>query len=518
VFGGSTAGEAAAFARFAVALPRHLRRRTPESVRRARLLDELAQREQLLCDQLALGVFDHPTSPYRPLFDHAGIEREDAFALVREHGVDESLERFFDAGIRISIEEFKRGGGGVFDSPQLTRHFGGTTGGSSAKARPLTVDLRLLDSFADIFWLFDEAFGLSGRPYAVWQPLPPSLAGIFNALTLPLCGGRVDRWFSHDKLSLKASSLRPALLTGISWLGARVASSGFGFPRHVPADNGVVVARWLADAVAVGKPGALMCTPSSAVRVCRAALDNGLDISRTLFVFGGEPYTPSKAVIVESVGARAVSSYGMSEIGAVGIPCGNPEEPDEAHVLTPRVAAIERPRELPWGAHVRAMYLTSLSPLSPKLMLNVESGDHAVLSDRDCGCPLHKAGLTRHMHSIRSYEKLTSEGMTLFGAALEELVEQILPARFGGGPNDYQLLEEEEDGQTRVSVLVSPSVGTLADAPVVDAVLAHLRSNNRVDAMMAEVWKGADTLRVLRIAPHMTGASKVLPLHVARPR
>jgi hypothetical protein len=517
MFGGSTAGEAAAFARFAVALPRHLRRRTPESVRRTRLLDELAQREQRLCDQLALGVFDNPTSPYRPLFDHAGIERDDACALVHEHGVDEALERFFDAGIRISIEEFKRDGA-AFDTPQLTRHFGGTTGGSSAKARPLTVDLRLLDSFADIFWLFDEAFALSGRPYAVWQPLPPSLAGIFNALTLPLCGGRVDRWFSHDKLSLQAASLRPALLTGISWLGARVASSGFGFPRHVPADNAVVVARWLAGAVAAAKPGALMCTPSSAVRVCRAALDHGLDISQTLFIFGGEPYTPSKAAIVESVGARAVSSYGMTEIGAVGMPCANPEEPDEAHLFTPRVAAIERPRELPWGANVRALYLTSLSPLSPKLMLNVESGDHAVLSDRDCGCPLHKAGLTRHMHSIRSYEKLTSEGMTLFGAALEELVEQILPARFGGGPNDYQLLEEEEDGRTRVSVLVSPSVGTLQEGPVVDAVLAHLHGNDRVDAMMAEVWKGADTLRVLRIAPHMTGASKVLPLHVARTR
>jgi hypothetical protein len=108
--------------------------------------------------------------------------------------------------------------------------------------------------------------------------------------------------------------------------------------------------------------------------------------------------------------------------------------------------------------------------------------------------------------------------MTLFGAALEELVEQVLPGQFGGGPNDYQLLEEEDDGRTRVNVLVSPSVGTLEDGHVVDTVLAHLKGNTRVDAMMAEMWKGAETLRVLRIAPHMTGASKVLPLHVARSR
>ena len=517
MLGGPIAREAAAFARFSVALPRHLRKRTPESIRRARLLDELAQRGERFCAQLSESVFDLADSPYRPLFERAGIEREDALVLVREHGVEGALERFFDAGVRVSIEEFKRDGA-AFDSPRLTRHFGGTSGGSSAKPRPLTIDLRLLDSFADSFWFFDEAFGLTGRPFGVWQPLPPSLAGIFCALTMPLCGGRVDRWFSHDKLAWDASSLRPRLLLGVSWLGARLGSSGFAFPRHVAPGNAAVIARWLAGAKAAGRPAALMCTPSSAVRVCRAALDDGLDIAETLFIFGGEPYTPSKAALVESVGARASSAYGMTEIGAVGMPCGNPEQPDDTHLFTPRVAAIERPRELPWGANVRALYLTSLSPVSPKLMINVESGDHGVLVERDCGCPLHRIGLTRHLHSIRSYEKLTSEGMTLFGAALEELVEQILPGQFGGGPNDYQLLEEEEDGRTRVSVLVSPAVGTVEDGHVVDAVLAHLQGNNRVDAMMAEMWKGAETLRVLRIAPHMTGASKVLPLHVARSR
>ena len=102
MLGGATAREATAFARFAVALPRHLRRRTPESVRRARLLDDLARRGDRLCDRLSGGVFDIPASPYRPLFDQAGIEQDDALALVRQHGVEGALERFFDAGIRIA--------------------------------------------------------------------------------------------------------------------------------------------------------------------------------------------------------------------------------------------------------------------------------------------------------------------------------------------------------------------------------------------------------------------------------
>jgi hypothetical protein len=56
-----------------------------------------------------------------------------------------------------------------------------------------------------------------------------------------------------------------------------------------------VIARWLAAAKAEGTPAALMCTPSSAVRVCWAALDDGLDIAQTLFIFGGEPYVEGRA-------------------------------------------------------------------------------------------------------------------------------------------------------------------------------------------------------------------------------
>ena len=79
-------------------------------------------------------------------------------------------------------------------------------------------------------------------------------------------------------------------------------------------------------------------------------------------------------------------------------------------------------------------------------MLNVESDDYGVLERRHCGCPLDAAGLDLHMHTIRSWEKLTSEGMTLGGADLIRLVEEILPARFGGAPTDWQLVEEEEEG------------------------------------------------------------------------
>jgi hypothetical protein len=150
------------------------------------------------------------------------------------------------------------------------------------------------------------------------------------------------------------------------------------------------------------------------------------------------------------------------------------------------------------------------------VMLNVESGDYGVLEPRPCGCAVEAAGYAGHLHTIRSYEKLTSEGMTFLGTDLLTLVEDVLPTRFGGAPTDYQLVEEERDGLSRVMLYVNPRVGALDEQAVLRVVLDFLRSGSRHEAMMAEIWRAAETLRLVRAAPHVTPASKVQPLHVVR--
>jgi len=79
-------------------------------------------------------------------------------------------------------------------------------------------------------------------------------------------------------------------------------------------------------------------------------------------------------------------------------------------------------------------------------------------------------GYRTHLHSIRSYEKLTSEGMNFVGSDLLAVIETVLPSRFGGGPPDYQLVEEEVDGLPKVSVYVSPRLGDIDEAAVVETV------------------------------------------------
>jgi hypothetical protein len=117
-----------------------------------------------------------------------------------------------------------------------------------------------------------------------------------------------------------------------------------------------------------------------------------------------------------------------------------------------------------------------------------------------------------HAWHLRSYEKLTSEGLNYLRGDLTLLVEQVLPERFGGSASDYQLVEIEEDGMPFVEIVVSPRVGPVDGAAVSAAVYDWLRTRPG-EALMADFWQDANTLRVVRRAPYATGAAKVLPLH-----
>jgi hypothetical protein len=59
-------------------------------------------------------------------------------------------------------------------------------------------------------------------------------------------------------------------------------------------------------------------------------------------------------------------------------------------------------------APVPALWLTTLHWRAPKVMVNVESGDYGVLERRRCGCVWDGLGFREHLHTIRSYEKLTT--------------------------------------------------------------------------------------------------------------
>jgi hypothetical protein len=144
-------------------------------------------------------------------------------------------------------------------------------------------------------------------------------------------------------------------------------------------------------------------------------------------------------------------------------------------------------------------------------------GDRAVVDRRRCGCPLEALGWTTHLRAIRSFEKLTAGGMTFLDADVARVLDEALPARFGGGPTDYQLIEEESaDGLPRLRLRVTPRVGELDAAAVTGAFLDAIGAGSPTARIMARQWRAGGFLRLERGEPLATRSGKIH--HLQGPR
>jgi hypothetical protein len=515
-------------ARYVAGLPRFLRSELTAADAERRIRRQNAEREVSFLDVLRRGIFEMP--PYRALLDYAGLEYGDVAALVRDDGLERTLERLCDEGVYLTLPEFKglapirRGGLELattpedFDNPMATPVLKRLTGGSRGFRRSVFTNFEHLTDEAAYVAVFTRAFDLNRRAAGTWRPVPPSTAGLNAALLSAKIGRPLERWFSQNSPRLGDVPAKDYLLTRYSVIASRMCGTPLPTPEHVPLDEAVRVARWLEGKRRSGTPAWLNAPASSGVRVCLAAREHGLDIAGTLFRLGGEPLTEAKAEAITATGSRPVCFYTMSEVGRIGVACGTPAAVDDVHVVSDKIAVIQRRRAVGGdGVRVGVLLHSTLSASVGKVMLNVESGDYGTLVERDCGCPFGDIGLTRHVHTIRSYEKLTTEGMNFLGSELIALVEEILPARFGGRPTDYQLVEEEVSaGLTKVSLLVSPKVGPIDTTHVLRAVQETLASGPSYRGMMAALWEDGRALRVVRREPYATPAGKLLPLHILR--
>ena len=130
---------------------------------------------------------------------------------------------------------------------------------------------------------------------------------------------------------------------------------------------------------------------------------------------------------------------------------------------------------------------------------------------------LEEAGLTAHVHRVGSYEKLTSEGLAYSHESLLELLETTLPERFGGATGDYQIVEEEDEGgQTYLTLLVDPAVGRIDERGLLDRFGAALATGSRSNRFMTRVWHEVGSLRVRRETPVASPRGKILPLRMGR--
>jgi hypothetical protein len=339
---------------------------------------------------------------------------------------------------------------------------------------------------------------------------------LWSKLRLPM-----ERWFSPISVSWKPSSARYAAITRAALRGSRRWSpeAPIAVPETTPLRDASPIVEWMADALGRGLRPLISTAANNGVRIATTAKDKGYDLSGAVFRLGGEPITAGKARVINEVGGYVFSGWAMSETGQLAGGCAAREELDEAHLNSAKIAAFQRPKLMADGeTTVDAIYLTTILRSCPKIMLNVDTGDYGVLRERSCGCLLDRLGFRAHLHTIRNYEKLTAGGIQFLGPDILRLVEETLPAAFGGAPTDYQFIEEEVDGDavSRVYIAVSPRVGEVDDQEVARTALNQLAAVRAGGGVMSRLWQQGQVLQVVRREPYVTASSKTPPIKVIR--
>lgn len=498
--------------------------RAEEEIKRA-----LENREERFLELIRAQVYERPSSPYIKLLRLAGCEFTDLRTHVHHHGLEETLEQLAREGVYLTSDEFKgkkdvvRGSQSFRVSPQDFQRQDSSPGFAMQSSGTSNQPLRSLISLE---WLavrpstciFFSAHNLFSYSHAVYDAILPA-GGVRYLLSNAKLGIATDRWFAlkvpvNGKLEGTYHYLTTYLIVLMArWFGPGGPKLDFVDIREIHR-----IVQWILEKRRQGKACCVRTAASNAARIARVASEMGVSLEGTKFIVVGEPFTESKREVIERVGACATSTYGSEEVGGVGYGCAKPLHSDDVHVDQYKLAVIPHPRPLTSaGPPIHPLLYSTLHPAAPRLFLNVESGDYAAREQRNCGCALEKVGLKLHLHHIRSYEKFTSEGMNYFYGDLFELLEKTLPSEFGGGPGDYQLVEEEDsNGQTRLTLRVHPEVGNLNEERLIFRLQEGLGQGSRGNRFTSGIWQDTGTLRIRQEAPHASPSGKILPLHILR--
>jgi hypothetical protein len=476
----------------------------------------MATRELRLCAALRDAIFGNPKSPYRALFQIAGYNLDDACGVVEREGVEAALGRFRRDGVYVTYAELKgfhpirRGSQSIsaapsqFDNRLVRGHIPATTAGSRGHPTRIMMDVQHVDQVA-VHW----SIWLSQRqrlqfPVAFVTPEYPGI--VSRQLLCASIGLRMERWFSTGH---GGSAVYQLVTAAVHHVARR--TMGFPRPTHVALSDLQPVVNWLRRRTHERGGVNVVTSPSTAVRLARTAGDQQL--LGVAFLLGGEAATADRLTAIRDSGALPLPTYGFAEGSSVGCQCAGPSaEDDDVHVWRDAWGIIPDADDVDDIRPDVRLLFTGLRSAIPKVLLNAEIGDRAVIQYRSCGCELDSLGYDLHLRQIRSAEKLTGEGVTLLGRDLVPILERDLPSRFGGGPGDYQLAEEQSSvGLPRYTLRVSPEVGKLNDSELIAELyrfLQHARPTNR---FMVDQWRQVGALSIRREPPIRSQSGKEMP-------
>ncbi|MCW5980256.1 MAG: hypothetical protein KIT09_19385 [Bryobacteraceae bacterium] len=487
----------------------------------AAIRDRVARREDRFLRKIEQAVFRHPESPYLRLMEAAGCDLDDVRRLVREDGVEAALERLARAGVYITWDEFKgrvpvRRGGREwrfherdFDNPAAREYFRSSTSGSSGTPVRTRMDLDELEEAAPNWAAWFQAHLWMGRPLVFWTPGHTGLASRY--LRCAKFGMPYRKWFVTMEVKALEDRVRSS---AVHYLARRAA--GLSRPEPAPVNDPGRVAGYLLELLAAGERPLVNTAPSAAARLSLAMLDRGQRLDGVTFLLGAEPVTPARKATIEHSGAAAVPTYGTSEGGWIGAQFPGAAMADEVHIFRDAYAVIAREESEPDAGAPEdgpsPVLFTNLRAASPKVLLNAELGDSAVIARGATGAAA-ELGYDVRMHTIRSFRKITAWGVTLALGDLYSVIEETLPREFGGGVADYQLLEDQDErGISALCLLISPEVGPIPEARVRETFFRELARKRPYYRFMTALLDQAGALRIERRRPAATSRDKLLPV------
>ncbi len=495
--------------------------RTPVSLNQAVevIRTRLTTREDRFLQIAEQAIYGHPRSPYLQLLRAEGCELGDLRALVSKEGLEASLSRLAEGGVYVTFDEFKgrkeaiRGSRRLtfaeedFDNPEIIPHFEARSGGTRSSGTRVKIGFSFMTDLALNAALTLHVHGLSDFDHVIWSQ------GLAPVLLCAKLGRAPLAWF----YPLRPLPLKTQVVSRYLAVIGQIFGRPIPAPRFLDVQDPGRMASWLAER-REGRSVCVTAFASSAVRVAAAADAKGISLHGVCFITLGEPFTEAKRRIVEASGARALVRYAFTEAGIIGYGCGSPKVSDDIHFFSDSYAMIRRARRVSDSdLTVDAFLFTSLLSSAPKMLLNVESGDYGTVERRDCDCGFSALGLLDHIAEIRSFEKLSGEGMTFVRSDLLRVVEEVLPGRFGGHGTDYQVVEEERDnGILRLLLIVSPGVGLVDEEKLRRTFLEELARGGSLARFGAKIWERAGTVQVERRLPVATKAGKILPFHLLR--
>lgn len=495
--------------------------RTPPRADRIGLVRrQLENREVAFLDTLRQVVFDNPSHPYRRMFELAKCSREDFVSLVKRAGLEGALDQVRAAGVCLSLDEFKghvpivRAGREIpassesFRNPLVNGTMQHVTSGSRGNAvRSFRSSEFMLDQEA-LHEIVVREFMLAGRAQVVLRPTLPSALGLQDCAIITRQGHRLEGWYSCGQSGLYA----PA--TAALVIAARMSGCRIPFPVVLPDNDFSSGAERVARLRREGVPCLVSGPASPSVRLAAAALDRGLDIRGTLFLVSGESLTDAKRGVIEQAGGEPFARYGISEMGFIGHGCRHMTKGACVHLYSNSIAAITHRRPAPLtDIEVDSLLYTTLLPTAPLVFINFEVNDSGILERANCDCEFSRVGFHWRVRDIFSFGKMTGHGMTLMGTELVRVLEHVLPARLGGHPGDFQLIEHEGSAQTTLELRVSPRVRGSSAAKIRECFLEEIRLVYG-GALAGRVWRHAEAVEVVRAEPVTTTSGKINPLHL----